>query len=241
MIALLVALAAPAWADPLTLEITGAPLVQLACASGEPTQYDASTLVIVDPAPQGPCKVALALPAGQLDLPGRWRCTPAGCEKGETLGWLEVDAPADTLGVGLDCGQGTLIYGPSPVEGAARVTLNPAPGACAVSLLTLVGEVAGAGRWACGPTGCGEGGPGPEVILKLQAGFQATQVQLTCADGYDRTAPVAAGIARFEGVPHGDCTATFKGGPPAKARAVRRGSWLCRMEGTLAVCQPDRG
>lgn len=228
-------------ADPITVDVTGSPLAQLQCAGAEPTQYDASAPIILDPAPAGPCAVALALPAGEADLPGRWRCEPTGCTKTETLGWLEIDGPANTLGVGLDCGQGTLIYGPTAVEGAQRVTLNPAPaGACKVSLLTPVGEVPGPGRWACGPTGCADGGPGPEVRITLAPGVRATSLHLQCDAGYDKLSPVTDSKVLFEGVPNGDCTVHFKGGPPAKYRPLRRGAWLCKLEGSVAVCQPDR-
>ena len=64
---------------------------------------------------------------------------------------------------------------------------------------------------------------GGSVIVKLDDSSQARGVELICGGGsYRLRQSFAGGVAKFSGVPAGQCTLYFKGGIPAKFIGVQR-------------------
>ena len=77
------------------------------------------------------------------------------------------------------------------------------------------------------------------MIVKLDDSSQARGVELICGGGsYRLRQSFAGGVAKFSGVPAGQCTLYFKGGIPAKFIGVQRGrSYNCSILGPTAMCK----
>lgn len=124
-------------------------------------------------------------------------------------------------------------------------TFEQVPEGCTVNMIRRSGTIDAPGKWTCtldtckmedvqhAPVTDADGRVNVILTTEMPPG---AWLELTCSGGFRARADVKTNTAVFDGVPNEECTLFFKGGPPAKYRPMRWGTWSCGLSGTTAVC-----